>query len=66
MEGAFTEIDEFLRWVETDERLLRVDAIKLDPVAKDPKRLTAQLILLSLGEKVAPPAKSKPEPGKKP
>ena len=34
LEGRFTEIDEFLKWVETDQRLLRIDSIKLDPPAK--------------------------------
>jgi len=66
LEGRFAEIDEFLKWVEIDEQLLRVDAIKLDPVAKDPSRLTAQVSLLSLGEKAALTPKAKPEPGKKP
>jgi Tfp pilus assembly protein PilO len=65
LEGRFAEIDEFLRHVEIDERLLRIDAIKLDPVAKDPGRLTAQISLVSLGEKAAPTAKAKSEPAKK-
>jgi Tfp pilus assembly protein PilO len=65
LEGTYAEIDEFLKWVETDERLLRVDAIKLDPLAKDPTRLTAQVVLLILAEKASPPAKAKPEVGKK-
>jgi Tfp pilus assembly protein PilO len=65
LEGRFPEIDEFLRRVEIDERLLRIDAIKLDPVAKDPGRLTAQVSLVGLGEKTAPTAKAKSEPAKK-
>jgi len=64
LEGHFTEIDEFLRWVETDQRFLRIDTIKLDPNSKDPSRLTGQVVLLSLGEKSAPTAKAKPEVGK--
>jgi Tfp pilus assembly protein PilO len=59
LEGRFAEFDEFLNWVETDERLLRIDAIKLDPVTNDPGRLAAQVVLLSLGEKSAPVAKTK-------
>ena len=59
LEGRFAEIDEFLSWVETDQRLLRIDTIKLDPANKDPGRLTAQVILLSLVEKPAPTAKAK-------
>ena len=65
LEGRFTEIDEFLRWVETGQRLLRIDTIKLDPDNKDTARLEAQVILLSLVEKPAPTAKAKPEAGKK-
>jgi Tfp pilus assembly protein PilO len=65
LEGQFAEIDEFLRWVETDQRFLRIDTIKLDPTSKDPGRLTAQVVLLGLGEKSAPPAKAKPAVGKR-
>jgi len=64
LEGNFAEIDEFLRWVETDQRFLRIDTIKLDPNGKDQSRLTAQVVLLSLGEKSAPTEKAKPEVGK--
>jgi hypothetical protein len=64
LEGRFAEIDAFLTCVETDQRFLRIDAIKLDPDRKDPSRLTAQVVLLSLGEKSAPPAKAKPEADK--
>ena len=65
LEGRFAEIDEFLRWVETDQRLLRIDKIKLDPTRKDPNRLAAQIVLLSLAERSAPPVKAKPEAAKK-
>ncbi len=66
LEGRFTEIDEFLKWVETDQRLLRIDTIKLDPDNKDPARLEAQVILLSLVEKPAANLrKPSPEAGKK-
>jgi Tfp pilus assembly protein PilO len=66
LEGRYTEIDEFLKWVETDERLLRIDAIRLDPLAKDPSRLTAQVLLLILAEKPPPPTlKAKSESDKK-
>jgi Pilus assembly protein, PilO len=64
LEGTFVEIDEFLKWVETDRRLLRIDAIKLDPLAKDATRLTAQVVLLSLTEKSAPTPSAKPDAGK--
>jgi Tfp pilus assembly protein PilO len=65
LEGRFADFDEFLKWVETDQRLLRIDTIKLDPVTKDPGRLAAQVVLLSLGEKSAPAEKAKPELAKK-
>jgi Tfp pilus assembly protein PilO len=64
LEGHFAEIDEFLSWVETDQRFLRVDTIKLDPTGKDAGRLTAQVVLLSLGEKSVATAKAKPDAGK--
>lgn len=66
LEGRFAEIYEFLKWVETDERLLRIDSFKLDPAIQQPGRLTAQLVLLSLAEKPAGAAKTKPESGKHP
>ncbi len=65
LEGRFAEIDEFLKWVETDQRLLRIETIKLDPTNKDPGRLIAQVVLLSLGEKATASAKSKTEVRKK-
>jgi Tfp pilus assembly protein PilO len=65
LEGRFAEFDEFLKWVETDQRLLRIDTIKLDPVTNDPSRLAAQVVLLSLGEKSAPIAKAKTDVAKK-
>jgi Tfp pilus assembly protein PilO len=64
LEGHFAEIDDFLRWVETDRRFLRIDTIKLDPNYKDPGQLSAQFVMLSLGEKPAPIANVKPKEGK--
>jgi len=51
LEGHFAEIDKFLTWVESDRRLLRIDALKLDPASKDPGLLSAQILLLSLSTK---------------
>jgi Tfp pilus assembly protein PilO len=65
LEGHFAGVDEFLKWVETDQRLLRIESIKLDPVAKSPGQLAAQVVLLSLGEKSAPIEKAKSEATKK-
>jgi hypothetical protein len=47
LEGPFAELNRFLRWLDANERLLRVDAIKLEP---DPKRrhLTMHLTVLGL------------------
>jgi Tfp pilus assembly protein PilO len=64
LEGQFAEIDAFLGWVESGDRPLRVDSIKIDP---DPKRtggLKAQLTLLGLAEKTPAAAKEKPETDK--
>ena len=66
LEGRFAEIYEFLKWVETDRRLLRIDSFKLRPAIQQPGRLTAQLVLLSLAEKPAGTAKTKPESGEHP
>jgi Tfp pilus assembly protein PilO len=66
LEGRFAEFDEFLRWVETDQRLLRIDSIKLDPLSTDPSRLMGQVVVLSLAEKSEPTVKAKPEVAKKP
>jgi Tfp pilus assembly protein PilO len=61
LEGRFADIDEFLRWAETDQRLLRIDSIRLSPASKDPNRLAAQVALASLVEKSTPTEKAKPE-----
>jgi Tfp pilus assembly protein PilO len=66
LEGRFAEFDDFLRWVETDQRLLRIDSMRLTPGNKDKERLAGQVVLLSLTEKATPPAKAKPEAAKKP
>jgi Tfp pilus assembly protein PilO len=65
LEGSFAGFDEFLTWVETNQRLLRIDGLKLEPDAKDPGRLAAQVVLLSLGEKSASTTKANPEAAKK-
>ena len=61
LEGRFSELDAFLRWVETDKRLSRIDSIKLAPDAKSPGVLKADLTLINLVEKAADSAKAKPE-----
>jgi Tfp pilus assembly protein PilO len=61
LEGHFADLDAFLGWIETERRLLRIDSIKVDPNSQDPSQLKAQIILVSLAEKPAPAAKTKPE-----
>jgi Tfp pilus assembly protein PilO len=66
LQGGFAEIDRFLAWVETDRRLLRIDALKLDPAPKDPSLLSAQILLLSLSTKPEAAAKTKAPMSRKP
>jgi Tfp pilus assembly protein PilO len=65
LEGPFSEIDKLLEWVGAEQRLLRIDSIKLSPTSKDPGRLQAQLTLLCLAEKHDPATKAKTEAAKK-
>ncbi len=37
LDGRFADIDAFLSWVETDRKLLRIDAIQLDPEPLGPQ-----------------------------
>jgi Tfp pilus assembly protein PilO len=60
LEGEFTELDDFLGWIETHARHVRVDSIKIDPNLREPGRLKAQVALLSLAEK-APETARKPQ-----
>jgi Tfp pilus assembly protein PilO len=60
-EGQFAEIDTFLGWVESGQRPLRVDSIKIDPSQKNSNSLKVQLTLLGLAEKTPTTAKAKPE-----
>jgi Tfp pilus assembly protein PilO len=46
LEGSFAELNRFLRWLDGNERLLRVDALKLDP---DPKQGSLTMHLTVLG-----------------
>jgi Tfp pilus assembly protein PilO len=53
IEGKYTDIDDFLAWVETDQRLLRVDSIRLAPTTKDQSRLLASLTVLGLTDRAS-------------
>ncbi len=48
VEGGFHEVDAFLRWVEGNPRLFRVDQLKLEPERKKTGKLDAHLILLGV------------------
>jgi|SRR5579885_2339444 hypothetical protein len=73
LEGRYNDIDEFLGWVEAEKRAMRVDSIQLTPEPKDPSRLTANLTLVALADRIAPAtndqaqsrpaAKAKAQPG---
>jgi Tfp pilus assembly protein PilO len=47
LEGSFADLDRFLRWLDGNERLLRVDSVKLEP---DPRagRLAMHLVVLGM------------------
>jgi len=64
LEGQFAEVDAFLGWVESGDRPLRVDSIKIDPDQKKTAGLKAQVTLLGLAEKASAAAKEKPEADK--
>jgi len=59
-EGSFAELDAFLTWVQTDQRLMRIDSLKVEPHPRDQTKLAIQLTLLSLVEKEKPAASEKP------
>jgi type II secretory pathway component PulM len=48
LEGAFRDLDAFLHWLETNQRLFRVDAAKIVPVRGSENRVTMQLTLSGL------------------
>jgi Tfp pilus assembly protein PilO len=50
VEGEFRELDSFLHWLETNDRLFRVDSAKIAPGRNQPDKLTMQLNLLGLKE----------------
>jgi Tfp pilus assembly protein PilO len=48
VEGRFHDADEFLRWVENNERLLRVDSLRLEPVRGQRGVVDVQMIVLGV------------------
>ena len=50
VEGKYSELDCFLHWLETNDRLFRVDSAKIAPGRNQNDKLTMQLSLLGLKE----------------
>jgi Type II secretion system (T2SS), protein M subtype b len=49
-DSTYEDLDALLYWVETNQRLLRIDTLKVDP-ARENNRLNVQIELVSLAEK---------------
>ena len=48
LEGAFDDLDSFLHWAESNERLFRVDSAKIAPPRNENGKLLMQLTLFGL------------------
>jgi Tfp pilus assembly protein PilO len=48
LEGPFEDLDSFLHWAESNERLFRVDSANISPPRTDNGKLSMQLTLLGL------------------
>jgi Tfp pilus assembly protein PilO len=48
MEGAFHDIEKLLRWIEFNERLLRVDSVRISPHRSNSGTLVLHLIVLGV------------------
>jgi hypothetical protein len=48
VEGAFRDLDLFLHWLETNQRLFRVDSVKIVPARGGENRVMMQLAVLGL------------------
>ena len=48
LEGAFEDLDSFLHWAESNQRLFRVDSAKIAPPRDENGKLSMQLTLLGL------------------
>jgi Tfp pilus assembly protein PilO len=48
LEGVFEDLDSFLHWVETNERLFRIDSAKIAPPRNENGKLSMQLTLVGL------------------
>lgn len=48
VEGGFHDVDAFLRWVEGNPRLLRVDMLRMDPARMSRGKMDVQMIVLGV------------------
>ena len=48
LEGSMEDLDRFLYWLETDERLFRIESTKIEPAKGDRGRRFMQITLLGL------------------
>lgn len=48
LEGAFLDMDNFIRWIETNERLLRIDEISMAPSRSGKNQTVLRLTVLGL------------------
>lgn len=48
LEGAFTNLSAFVHWIESNDRLLRIDHIKITPSRADETRLVLNLTVLAM------------------
>jgi hypothetical protein len=48
LEGSLQDINDFMKWLETNERLIRIDAVDIQPVRNKSGGLMATLTILGL------------------
>ena len=48
LEGSMEDLDRLLYWLETDERLFRIESTKIEPASLDGRRRFMQITLLGL------------------
>jgi hypothetical protein len=62
LEGKYKDVEAFIRWVENDKRMLRIDGLMMSPDSKNRESLKIQLSLLGLMgvEESAKPAEPDP------
>ena len=64
LEGKYKDVEAFLRWIENDKRLLRVDGLAITPDSRDHEALKVQLSVLGLMGVEAPVKTAEPTPAK--